>query len=156
RGNEVADLGTDGVFSGDDIDDLATMVERQGVDVSREGELPSQRRTKSESELEAGEDGEFTLTPEVLEKTSDPLRLYLREMGRVPLLSRQGEIEIAKRFERGHFRVLKAISRSPVVIQELLTVGADLKSGTRLIKDLVVFEEEEITDAILLARAKAT
>src|SRR5262249_15165147 len=94
--------------------------------------------------------------PEVLEKTSDPLGLYLREMGRVPLLSRQGEIEIAKRFERGHFRVLKAISGSPVVIQELLTVGADLKSGTRLIKDLVVFEEEEITDAILLARAKAT
>jgi RNA polymerase primary sigma factor len=156
RDNEVADLRTDGVFSGDDIDDLATMLDRQGIDVSREGELPSQRRTRSESELEAGEDGEFTLTPEVLEKTSDPVRLYLREMGTVPLLTRQGEIEIAKRFERGHLRVLKAISRSPVVIRELLIVGADLKSGTRLIKDLVVFDEDEITDAILLARAKAT
>ena len=156
RDNEVVYLGTDGVFSGDDIEDLATMVERQGIDVSREGELPSQRRTRSESELEAGEDEEFSLTPEVLEKTSDPLRLYLREMGTVPLLTREGETEIAKRFEHGHFRVLKAISRSPVVIQELLTVGADLKSGTRLIKDLVVFDEEEITEAILLARAKAT
>jgi RNA polymerase primary sigma factor len=77
-------------------------------------------------------------------------------MGTVPLLTRQGEIEIAKRFERGHLRVLKAISRSPVVIQELLTIGADLKRGTRSIKDLVVFDEEEITDVILLARAKAT
>src|SRR5260370_16715323 len=77
-------------------------------------------------------------------------------MGAVHLLTRQGEIEIAKRFERGHLRVLKAISRSPVVIQELLTIGADLKSGARLIKDLVIFDEEEITDAILLARANAT
>src|SRR5260370_9934151 len=77
-------------------------------------------------------------------------------MGAVPLLTRQGEIEIAKRFERGHLRVLKAISRSPVVIQELLTIGADLKSGARLIKCLVFFDEEEITDAILLTRANAT
>jgi len=132
------------------------MLDRQGIDVSREGELPSQRRSRSESDMEAGEDEEFTLTPDVLEKTSDPVRLYLREMGTVPLLTRQGEIEIAKRFERGHLRVLKAISRSPVVIQELLTIGADLKCGKRLIKDLVVFDEEEITDVILLARAKAT
>jgi len=139
-----------------DIEDLATMLDRQGIDVSREGELPSQRRSRSESDMEAGDDEEITLTPDVLEKTSDPVRLYLREMGTVPLLTRQGEIEIAKRFERGHLRVLKAISRSPVVIQELLTIGADLKCGKRSIKDLVVFDEEEITDAILLARAKAT
>jgi RNA polymerase primary sigma factor len=147
--DEVEDL------SGD-IEDLATMLDRQGIDVSREGELPSQRRRRSEPDLEAGEDEEITPTPDVLEKTSDPVRLYLREMGTVPLLTRQGEIEIAKRFERGHLRVMKAISRSPVAIQELLTIGADLKCGKRLIKDLVVFDEEEITDAVLLARAKET
>jgi RNA polymerase primary sigma factor len=146
---EAADL------SGD-IEDLATMLDRQGIDLSREDGLPSNHATRSESELEAGEDEEFRLTPDVLEKTSDPVRLYLREMGTVPLLTRQGEIEVAKRFERGHLRVLKAISRSPVVIQELLTIGADLKRGTRSIKDLVIFDEEEITDAIVLARAKAT
>src|SRR5262249_22444986 len=112
--------------------------------------------SRSESDPEPGEDEEFTLTPDVLEKTGDPVRLYLREMGTVPLLTRQGEIEIAKRFERGHLRVLKAISRSPVVIQELLTIAADLKRGTRSIKELVVFDEEEITDAIVLARTKAT
>jgi RNA polymerase primary sigma factor len=148
--DEVADL------SGGDAEDLATMLDRQGIDLSRDGELPSQRRTRSETELEAGADEEISLTPEVLDKTSDPVRLYLREMGTVPLLTRQGEIEIAKRFERGHLRVLKAISRSPVVIQEVLTIGADLKCGTRLIKDLVVFDEEEITDAILMARTEAT
>jgi RNA polymerase primary sigma factor len=147
--DEEADL------SGDN-EDLATMLDRQGIDVSPEGELPSQRRSRFESDREAGEDEEITLTPDVLEKTSDPVRLYLREMGAVPLLTREGEIEIAKRFERGHLRVLKAISCCPVVIQELLTIGADLKCGTRLIKDLVVFDEEEITDAIHMARTKAT
>jgi RNA polymerase primary sigma factor len=150
RDDEMADL------SEGDIEDLATMLDRRGIALSREDGLPSHHATRSESVLEAGEDEEFRLTPEVLEKTSDPVRLYLREMGTVPLLTRQGETEIAKRFERGHLRVLKAMSRSPVVIQELLTIGADLKCGTRLIKDLVVFDEEEITDAILLARAKAT
>jgi RNA polymerase primary sigma factor len=146
--DEVADL------SGD-IEDLATMLDRQGMDVSQAGKLPSQRR-RSEPDLEAGEDEEVTLTPDVLEKTSDPVRLYLREMGTVPLLTRQGEIEVAKRFERGHLRVLKAISRSPVVIQELLAIGADLRCGKRFIRDVVVFDEEEITDAILLAQAEAT
>jgi RNA polymerase primary sigma factor len=150
RDDEIADL------SEDDVDDLATMLDRQGIDVSREGELPSQPRSRSEVHLEGGEDEEFTLTPDVLEKTSDPVRLYLREMGTVPLLTRQGEIEIARRFERGHLRVLKAISRSPIVIQELLSIGADLKRGARSIKDLVVFDEEDITDAIVLARTKAT
>ena len=151
RDDEIAEL------SEGDIEDLATLLDRQGIDLSRERRLPSHHATTSESELEVGEDEEFRLTPEAaLEKTSDPVHLYLREMGTVPLLTRQGETEIAKRFERGHLRVLKAISRSPVVVQELLKIGADLKCGTRLIKDLVVFDEEEITDAILLARTKAT
>jgi RNA polymerase primary sigma factor len=148
--DEMADL-SDG-----DVGDLATMLDRQGIDLSRDGELPSQRKQRSESELEAGVDEELDLSPDVLEKTSDPVRLYLREMGTVPLLTRQGEIDIAKRFEGGHLRVLKAISRSTVVIRELLTIGADLKCGTRSIKDLVVFDEEETTDAILAARTKAT
>jgi RNA polymerase primary sigma factor len=132
------------------------MLDRQGIAVSEAGELRSQRRTKSESELEAGEDEEFSLAPDAPESTSDPVRLYLREMGAVPLLTRQGEIEIAKRFEGGHLRVLKAISRSAIVIQELVTVGAELSRGVRPIKDLVVFDQEEITDDILLTRAKET
>ena len=83
-----------------------------------------------------------------MDKTSDPVRLYLREMGTVPLLTRQGEIEIAKRFERGHLRVLKAISRCPIVIREVKTIGSDLESGARSIKEMVVFNEEDVTDDI--------
>jgi RNA polymerase primary sigma factor len=138
-----------------DLDDLAMTVDHEGIDL-HDGELPSQRIRKSGAELDDGEDLDLRLTPDVLDKTSDPVRLYLREMGTVPLLTRQGELEIAKRFEHGHLRVLKAISRSPIVIRELMTAGADLKCGVRLIKDFVVFDEEEITDDILLARARAT
>jgi RNA polymerase primary sigma factor len=154
--DEEADLRADEVRSGDEVDDLTTMLERQGIAVSPQGELHSQRGAKSDSELRAGEDETFNLTPEAPDNTTDPVRLYLREMGTVPLLTRQGEIDIAKRFEGGHLRVLKAISRSPVVIQELMAIGADLARGVRSIKDLVVFDEEEITGEILLTRVKAT
>src|SRR5512140_2046093 len=63
----------------------------------------------------AEEEGvELDLTPGALDQTNDPVRMYLREMGTVPLLTREGEVEIAKRIERGQLRVLKAISRSPI------------------------------------------
>ncbi|MGE5735184.1 MAG: RNA polymerase sigma factor RpoD, partial [Acidobacteriota bacterium] len=100
------------------------------------------------------EDVELDLTPGTLEKTNDPVRMYLREMGTVPLLTREGEVEIAKRIERGQNRVLKALSRSPIVIRELLAMGEDLKNGVRSIKELVTFDEEEITEEILDNRLK--
>src|SRR2546429_5977706 len=80
--------------------------------------------------------------------------MYLREMGTVPLLTREGEVEIAKRIERGQLRVLKALSRSPIVIHELLAMGEDLKKGVRSIKEVVTFDEEEITNEILQNRLK--
>ena len=96
------------------------------------------------------------LTPGTLEKTNDPVRMYLREMGTVPLLTREGEVEIAKRIERGQLRVLKAISRSPIVIREIVALGEDLKRGVRNIKEVVIFDEEEITEEILQARIRVT
>ena len=88
------------------------------------------------------------------EKINDPVRMYLREMGTVPLLTREGEVEIAKRIERGQNRVLKALSRSPIVIRELLALGEDLKKGVRSIKEVVTFDEEEITEEVLMNRLK--
>ena len=93
--------------------------------------LPPHSIKKFEDE-EAGEDVELDLTPGTLEKTNDPVRMYLREMGTVPLLTREGEVEIAKRIERGQIRVLKALSRSPIVIHELLGLGEDLKKRRSL------------------------
>ncbi len=82
--------------------------------------------------------------------------MYLREMGTVPLLTREGEVEIAKRIERGQMRVLKAISRSPIVIREIAALGEDLKRGVRNVKEVVIFDEEELTEEVVQARVKAT
>ena len=82
--------------------------------------------------------------------------MYLREMGTVPLLTREGEVEIAKRIERGQLRVMKAISRSPIVIREITALGEDLKRGVRNIKEVVTFDEEELTEEIVQARVKKT
>ena len=143
------------VTSAGELDDLVMTLDGEGIDL-HEGELPSQRRRQTGFGLDDQEELDTAIAPGVLDKTSDPVRLYLREMGTVPLLTRQGEIEIAKRFERGHLRVLKAISRCPIVIREVKTLGSDLECGTRSIKELVVFNEEDVTDDIVAARAQAT
>jgi len=82
--------------------------------------------------------------------------MYLREMGTVPLLTREGEVEIAKRIERGQLRVMKALSRSPIVIREIVALGEDLKRGVRNVKEVVVFDEEELTEDVVQARVKGT
>jgi len=138
------------------LDDLATTLEEEGIDVLAAGEMPSQRRRRLQQELDGSEEVDLSPAIEEVDKSNDPVRLYLREMGTVPLLTRQGEIDIAKRFERGHFRALKAISRSPLAIQEVIALGSDLERGVRSINEVVVFDEEDVTDEIVAARLKAT
>ncbi len=111
---------------------------------------------KLENEVEASDEVEIDLTQTVLEKTNDPVRIYLRNMGASPLLSREGEVDIAKRIERGQLRVLKALSRSPIVIHEILAIGEDLKRGVRSIRGIVAFDEEEMTADILENSVKDT
>jgi RNA polymerase primary sigma factor len=149
---DVNDMIPDDVGTADDMDDLLTTIGSQGIDLREGPEFPGDK----EFELEEGEDVELDLTPGTLEKTNDPVRMYLREMGTVPLLTREGEVEIAKRIERGQMRVLKAISRSPIVIREIAALGEDLKRGVRNVKEVVVFDEEELTEEVVQTRVKAT
>jgi RNA polymerase primary sigma factor len=153
--DQVNDLIPHDVHSPEDLDDLLTTIGTQGIDVLEGSKMPSAELEKKFEEVEEGaEDVELDLTPGALEKTNDPVRMYLREMGTVPLLTREGEVEIAKRIERGQNRVLKALSRSPIVIRELLALGDDLEKGVRSIKELVTFDEEEITEEIVEKRLK--
>jgi RNA polymerase primary sigma factor len=155
---EVNDLLPGDITSPDELDDLMTTINTQGIDVLSEGRRGS-KVDPEDSDNESGEDGddvELDLSPGTLEKTNDPVRMYLREMGTVPLLTREGEVEIAKRIERGQLRVMKAISRSSIVIREIVGLGEDLKRGVRSIKEVVTFDEEELTEEILAARVKAT
>jgi RNA polymerase primary sigma factor len=150
--NDVNDALPDEIGSPDDLDDLITTIGTQGIDLLDASKFPGDK----EFELEEGEDVELDLTPGTLEKTNDPVRMYLREMGTVPLLTREGEVEIAKRIERGQNRVLKAISRSPIVIREIAALGEDLKRGVRNVKEVVIFDEEELTEEVVQTRVRAT
>ena len=149
--DEVNDLLPQDASSPQDVDDLLGSIGTRGLDVV-EGEPHSpysalERRTGQDSE-----EVELDLTPGAPDSASDPVRVYLREMGASPLLTREEEVEIAKRIERGQLTALKALSRSPIVIQQVLALGEDLKRGLRSIKEMVVFDEEEITDEILQNR----
>jgi RNA polymerase primary sigma factor len=137
--------------SPNDLDDLITTIGTQGIDL-----LDNPKFGDKDFEAEDGDDVELDLTPGTLEKTNDPVRMYLREMGTVPLLTREGEVEIAKRIERGQLRVMKAISRSPIVIREIMALGEDLKRGVRNVKEVVIFDEEELTEEVVQSRVKVT
>ena len=137
-----------------DMDDLLSSIRTRGLDVvEEEPQLPSalERRLVSDSD-----EIDMSPAPSAPDAANDPVRVYLREMGASPLLTREGEVEIAKRIERGQLFVMKALSRSPIVIRQVLAMGEDLKRGSRSISETVVFDtdEEEITEKILQDRVK--
>jgi RNA polymerase primary sigma factor len=148
--DEVNDLLPPDANSPQDVDDMLSSIGSRGLDVVEEPHSPysalDQRIVRESDEVE------LDLTPAAAESTSDPVRVYLREMGASPLLTREEEVEIAKRIERGQVTAMKALSRSPIVIQQVLAIGEDLKRGLRSIKETVVIDDEEITDEILQTR----
>jgi len=150
--DEVNDLLPPDVNS-PEVDDMLSSIGTRGLDVV-EGESHSPYSALEQRIARDTEEVELDLTPGAGESTSDPVRVYLREMGASPLLTREEEVEIAKRIERGQVTSMKALSRSPIVIQQVLAIGEDLKRGLRSIKDTVVIDEEEITDEILRQRVE--
>ena len=153
--DEVNDLLPGDVTSSEEMDDMFSMFRAQGIEVI-DGEPKAAGAEKLGIEKEAGDDVELDLTPGALDKTNDPVRLYLREMGTVPLLTREGEVEIAKRIERGQLNVLKAVSRSPIVIKEVINLGDQLERGERSINDVIIFNEDVMTEEKVEDRLKET
>ncbi len=163
--DEVNDILPPEVHSSEEIDDLLSTFERYGIDIYEDAAAAKAARASVDAtetpeaetkEEPAVEESELDLTPGMLEKTNDPVRMYLREMGTVPLLTREGEVAIAKRIERGQNLVLKTITRSPLVLKELLNIGEDLRKGTRSIKEIVQFDDEELTEEKIEAKTKKT
>jgi len=133
----------DNVVSPDDIEDVLQKLEGSNIPVGDSDErLLDQAAAAATEEEESEEDVELDLSAGVLDKTNDPVRLYLREMGVVPLLTREGEVAIAKRIERGQLKTQKAISRSPIAVKELLKIGEELEAGSANIRETVVFAEQ--------------
>lgn len=133
----------DNVVSPDDIEDVLQKLEGSNIPVGDSDErLLEQAATAATEEEEAEADAELDLSAGALEKTNDPVRLYLREMGVVPLLTREGEVAIAKRIERGQLKTQKAIARSPIAVNEVLKIGDLLEANTANIREIVVFAEQ--------------
>src|SRR3989441_8918677 len=134
----------DNVVSPDDIEDVLQKLDASNIHVADSDErLIEQAATIAADDEEAVEDElELDLSAGALEKTNDPVRLYLREMGVVPLLTREGEVAIAKRIERGQIKTQKAIARSPIAVTELLKIGDELPVGMISIREVVNFSEQ--------------
>jgi len=144
-----------GAHSAQDMDDLLAAIRTRGLDVL-EGEPQSPYSVLEQKLVGEAEGIDVSPAPVAPDAANDPVRVYLREMGASPLLTREGEVEIAKRIERAQLSAMKALSRSPIVIHQVLAIGDELKRGVRSIKETVVFDDEEVTEEILQDRFEET
>ncbi len=147
--DEVNDLLAEDYPGGRELDDLLTELDTAGVEILEEPKLEFDKKAE-----EAEEPGELDLVQEINDKTNDPVRMYLREMGSVPLLTREGEIELAKRIERGQAAVRKAISRSALVINEILAMPQLLRDDPVVIRDVLVMPDLVVAEETLPERAE--
>ena len=155
--DEVNDLlPTELTSNPEDLDELMGIFQAAGIDLvdTDKGYREREGMERSENAAVGGEDGDLDLTPGALDKTNDPVRMYLREMGTVPLLTREGEVAIAKRIEQGKLSVIKSISRMPAIAKAVIRMGDAVKAGDRTIRELVIFNDEEITEERIEARAR--
>jgi RNA polymerase primary sigma factor len=144
--DEVNELLPSEITSSEELDDLFNTFGSAGIEVLDSDKNFRDEKTGFDRTAEGAEEIELDLTPGALDKTNDPVRMYLREMGTVPLLTREGEVAIAKRIERGKLSVIKSISRTPMVTKKVIQLGDDLKNDQRTIRELVTFSEEELTE----------
>ena len=152
--DEVSDALPDDINSSKDLDSIFYLFGDAGIEVIDSEQQLDVVKQKTRPKAEGDEDDERDLTADNLEKTNDPVRMYLREMGTVPLLTREGEVEIAKRIEKGQKTIIKALSRSPVVVNEIFEYRDQLKRDELQIKGFVEFHEEELTEEILKKRRR--
>jgi RNA polymerase primary sigma factor len=129
---------------GADLEDVLAGLDTAGIEILEEPKDFEKKLEEGEEvidlELPAGVGGE---------KVNDPVRMYLREMGTVPLLTREGEVEIARRIERGQSTVLKSLSRAPLVIQEIILMGEEVAADTLPARDIVQISDPILTDELI-------
>jgi len=145
--DEVSELVPNDLNGSADLDDILAGLDVAGIEILEEPKL--------DAKLEEAEDLlDIELPTPGGDKTNDPVRMYLREMGAVPLLTREGEVEIAKRIERGQNTVLKALSRSPLVIQKITAMGDEIARCAMSARDILQISDPIITDETIEERKR--
>jgi RNA polymerase primary sigma factor len=147
--DEVNDLLPDELSTGPELDDLLAGFDSAGVEILEEPKLEFEKKIDESDEF-----GELDLGQDFVDKTNDPVRMYLREMGTVPLLTREGEIELAKRIERGQSSVNKALSRSPLIVREVIRLSDEIRAGRVFVRDLILLPDPTITEESLDSQAE--
>jgi RNA polymerase primary sigma factor len=149
--DEVNDALPSDIVSLDQLDDIMMMfgsLDIEVVDSAKAGRLPSEVRAATPAPDDDDGDGPepIDLTPGPVGRTEDPVRLYLREMGRVALLTREGEIALAKRIEEGKNQVTNAILSTNLALERFRELRESLRHGDTSVKDVVDVNEEEFTE----------
>ncbi len=146
---EVNDALPADIVSSDQLDDLMMLLGDEDIEVvdgASQVRVPAKRLEEitGVNEEKKREQEEEDLDGGYFSKSNDPVRMYLRKMGSVSLLTREGEVEIAKRIEEGEYKVLQVILRSPLAIQEIILLGEKLKKGKLRAKEIVKgYDDEE-------------
>ena len=146
--DEVNELLTEEFPGGRELDDLLSELDTAGVEILEEPKIEFDKKVE-----EGEEPTDLDLVQDFSDKTNDPVRMYLREMGTVPLLTREGEIELAKRIERGQAAVRKALSRSPLVIREILALAETVSKDPSVVREILVMPDLVVTDENVIEQA---
>ncbi len=152
----------------EELDEIYIRFNDLGIDVVEDAEkqaaLPPGKGTMTidgtieEKEVDQREEVQADIiaaSSGIVDKTNDPVRMYLREMGTVKLLDRQGEVDIAKRIEKGERKVYKALSQNRIILEEILKIHENAKKDTRVIKEMIDLAMPEDEDEIDMAALSA-
>src|SRR5262245_20435081 len=123
-----------------ELEDVLANLDVAGIEILEEPKDFEKKIDESEDLLD------LELPAGLGEKVNDPVRMYLREMGTVPLLTREGEVEIARRLERGQNTVLKSLSRAPLVIQEIMVISQEMEQDGLSARDVILISDPILTD----------
>ena len=151
--DEVNELLPANITSSEELDELFSTFGNAGIEVVESEQKYREEKLTGRTSERSDEPG-LDLTPGTLDKTNDPVRMYLREMGTVPLLTREGEVAIAKRIERGKLVIIKSISRTPTIAKGIIRMGEQLRARAVTTRELVIFQDEEVTEERIEARAR--
>jgi RNA polymerase primary sigma factor len=128
--------------SSEQIEDIMAMLSEMGIQVveSEEGEDPEAAAVVKEEAVEDEESPAGNISESSVSRTDDPVRMYLREMGTVELLSREGEIAIAKRIEAGRDMMIRGLCESPLTFRAIIAWHDSLNNGRVLLRDVIDLE----------------
>jgi len=149
--DEESEIPANDIVSSDQIDDVLMMFDEMDIDVVDD----LQGLKVDEEKVPEKEDEEEEWEVDTLGRATDPVRMYLREMGSVALLTREGEVEIAKRIESGKREVLSIVLSCPMVVKEIINLGKAIKAGQVEIREVTnELDEEEASLEEELAQRK--